>query len=636
MNSIEAIFRVVLDVSWRSSCLVLVVFALRSLLRGRLPARVVFWVWIAVAVRLLLPFAIPVAWSPFNFAPFAHRTDPVIMRGPEAGESQQFVAQLPLPAPSMAAAHSDDRLSLREKLTIGQWTALVWCAGVVALLLARIWAYGCFVRALRRSRTAPTPAVAALLADAADRSGLGRINVCVTGVVSAPALHGIFRPQLLFPPAFVEKLTPRELQHIVAHELAHDQRRDLLAQLLIRTAVVLHWFNPLVWMVARMARNDCELACDESILRRLTAHERESYGATLLKIVSLANCGTPPPLGLGVVESKQQIKRRIQMIVAQPSSTLARAILGCALFSLVVGISLTCETSAQPTSADAGAGVAPVVRTIAAPESSPPKFAYDPSTDALSTLFSNGIVATVGDQVITVEDVRREMKPLIPQLQREARSQDDFNQRLNRDQNYAIQALISRVLLIKEFHNHKTGEEGKHISAEYIDNAMADRLREQFSNDQSKFLAYLQTRGLTMSDFRREVEEDIICSYMRSQEKKLDPNVNAQRTKSGGQENQVHLRMIQLNRTAGATDATLLDQANVILGRLKNGETFDALAREFSEDSRRNKGGDWGWQGPTDMKPDFSAKLFALKKGEVSAPIVTKEGCFLLYAEDRR
>jgi peptidyl-prolyl cis-trans isomerase SurA len=636
MNAIEAIFRVVLDVSWRSSCLVLVVFALRSMLRGRLPARVVFWVWIAVAVRLLLPFGLPVAWSPFNFAPFAHRPDLVIMRGPEAGESQQFVAQPSLPALSKAAAVSGDRLSWRKKLTFGQWAALVWCGGVVALLLARIWAYGCFVRALRRSRTAPSPAVAALLADAANRSGVGRINACVTDVVSAPALHGIFRPQLLFPPDFVEKLTPSELQHIVAHELAHDQRRDLLAQLLIRAAVVLHWFNPLVWMVARIARNDCELACDESILRRLTAHERESYGATLLKIVSLANCGTPPPLGLGVIESKQQIKRRIQMIVAQPSSTFARAILGCALFSLVVGLSLTCETIAQPTSAVTGVGVPPAVRTIAAPESSPPKFAYDPSTDALSTLSPNGIVATVGDKVITVEDVRREMKPLIPFLQREARSQDDFNQRLNKLQNDAIQAIVSHVLLVKEFHNHKAGEEGKHIAANDVDNAIADRLREQFDNDQSKFLAYLQTRGLTMSDFRREVEEDIVYSYMRTQEKKWDPNVNAQRAKSGGQENQVHLRLIQLNRTAGATDAALLDKANVILGRLKNGETFEVLAREFSEDQRRDRGGDWGWQGPTDMKPDFSEKLFALKKGEVSAPIVTKEGCFLLYAEDRR
>ena len=324
------------------------------------------------------------------------------------------------------------------------------------------------------------------------------------------------------------------------------------------------------------------------------------------------------------------------MIVAQPSSTLARTILGCALFSLVVGISLTCETFAQSTSAVTGAGVPPAVRTIAAPESSPPKFAYDPSTDALSTLFPNGIVATVGDRVITVEDVRRELNPIIPQLQRRARSQDQFNQLINSIQNDAIRNIIGRVLLVKEFHNHKAGEEEKHIATDSIDNAMADRLREQFGNDQSKLLAYLQTRGLTMSDFRREVEEDIIYSYMRTQEKKLDPNVNAQRTKSGGQENQVHLRLIQLNRTAGATDAALLDKANVILARFKSGETFEALAGEFSEDSRRNKGGDWGWQGPADLKPDFSEKLFALKKGEVSAPIVTKEGCFLLYAEDRR
>jgi peptidyl-prolyl cis-trans isomerase SurA len=536
----------------------------------------------------------------------------------------------------MAATHSDDRLSPREKLTFGQWAALVWCAGVVALLLVRIWAYGCFVRALRRSRTAPSPAVAALLADAANRSGLGRINACVTDVVSAPALNGIFRPQLLFPPDFVEKLTPSELQHIVAHELAHDQRRDLLAQLLIRAAVVLHWFNPLVWMVARMARNDCELACDESVLRRLTAHERETYGATLLKIVSLANCGAPPPMGLGVVESKQQIKRRIQMIVAQPSATLARTILGCALFSFVTGLSLTCETFAQPTSAVAGTGVPPAVRTISPPESSPSKFTYDPSSDGLSTLFANGIVAMVGDKIISVEDVRREMKPLIAILQREARSQDDFNQRLNKLQNDAIQALIGRVLLIKEFHNHKEGEEGRHIAANDVDNAMADRLREQFGNDQSKLLAYFQARGLTMSDFRREVEDDIILSYMRSQERKLNPNPNAQRAKSDRLGDQVHMRMIQLTRSAGATDAVLLEKANAILARLKNGEIFEALAKEFDEDSRRNKGGDWGWQSPADLKPEYSEKLFALKKGEVSAPIVAKEGCFLLYAEDRK
>jgi peptidyl-prolyl cis-trans isomerase SurA len=59
------------------------------------------------------------------------------------------------------------------------------------------------------------------------------------------------------------------------------------------------------------------------------------------------------------------------------------------------------------------------------------------------------------------------------------------------------------------------------------------------------------------------------------------------------------------------------------------------LAREFDEDRHRDKGGDWGWQAPADLKPEYSEKLFALKKGEVTEPIMLNEGCFLLYSEDR-
>ena len=110
MNAVETIFRVLIDVSWRSSWLILVALALHALLRGRLPARVVFWVWIAVAIRLLLPFAIPVAWSPFNFAPFAHRPTPVIAHRPAAEISKSSIAELPSPSPANAAAFSDGRM----------------------------------------------------------------------------------------------------------------------------------------------------------------------------------------------------------------------------------------------------------------------------------------------------------------------------------------------------------------------------------------------------------------------------------------------------------------------------------------------------------------------------------------------
>src|SRR5690606_13318492 len=60
------------------------------------------------------------------------------------------------------------------------------------------------------------------------------------------------------------------------------------------------------------------------------------------------------------------------------------------------------------------------------------------------------------------------------------------------------------------------------------------------------------------------------------------------------------------------------------------------LAKEFTEDARKAKGGDWGWQKRADLKPEFSDPLFALNAGEVSQPVVQKEGVYLLYAEEKK
>lgn len=610
MNSLETIFWTVADMSWRSSCLILAVFALRAVLRGRIPAYLIFWAWIVVSIRLLAPGAFPTPWSPLKLSLHERHAHPAIGRGAETPGALPVPNVTTWPASSQLNVQTKEGASSWKQLTPGQWTALIWGAGVAALLLGRIFAEFRFFRALRRSQ----PAAARLSEIVSGLAGWERIEVRITDAVSAPALHGIFRPQLLFPPEFLEKLTPHELRLILAHELAHDRRRDLLAQVLIHTAVIVHWFNPLMWIMARVARDDCELACDEFVLRRLSSTGREAYGTTLLKIVTLASCGTPPPLGLGIVESKQQLKRRIQMIVDRPSPTLVRTVLGCALFLLFTGISLTRESLAQPPAAPSGTAII-----------------HRPEVDGLDALFPNGIVATVGDKVIKVEDVRREMKQFIPSLEKEARDQADFNVRFTRLQNRSIRDLIDRFLLVKEFNQHRETTGEKHIPSEYIDNAIADLLKDQFDNDRAKFLAYLQSRGVTFSQYRREVEDDIIFHYMKSQERKLDAPA-----KPAKQGEQAHLRLIQLKRAQGETDAQLLDKATVILARLRAGETFDALAREFSDDARRNRGGDWGWQRPEDLRAAYRDTVFAMKPGEVSAPIFAPEGCFLLFVEDRK
>src|SRR5450432_1795763 len=79
MSTVEAIFRAVFDGSWRMAVLIVVFLALRALLRRYVSARILFWVWIAVAIRLVLPWAAPVKWSPFNLAYLTARESPTLV-----------------------------------------------------------------------------------------------------------------------------------------------------------------------------------------------------------------------------------------------------------------------------------------------------------------------------------------------------------------------------------------------------------------------------------------------------------------------------------------------------------------------------------------------------------------------------
>lgn len=266
--------------------------------------------------------------------------------------------------------------------------------------------------------------------------------------------------------------------------------------------------------------------------------------------------------------------------------------------------------------------------------------------DGLDLRFADGIAAIVEDKIITVEDIRRDISPLIPTLQKDARNEKEFSEKLEALQDDIIQTHIDRVLIVKEFNKPKDGDEKnkRQVPASVIDNQIAEIQITQFDGDRSKFLAYLRSRGMTLREFRKEQEEDIIYNYMRQQQHKSQSFVSPVKVETYYRENKDRfyqedsalLRVIQFTRAAGENDALLEGKALAVLAKFHTGESFAELAREFSQDTRRNKGGDWGWTKRSDMRKEFSDVLFGLKKGEVSHPILTPEGCFLLYVEDRK
>jgi len=283
----------------------------------------------------------------------------------------------------------------------------------------------------------------------------------------------------------------------------------------------------------------------------------------------------------------------------------------------------------NPSAATAPAATASA--KAAAPEKKP--------VDDLDLRYANGIVAVVEDQAITVEDVRRDMAPLVDEVRRNARNDEEYSQAINSLKNDIIQNLVDRVLIVKEFRK----DEKKHIPASFVDNHISELMVTQFDGDRSKFLAYLRSRGKTQRDFRRDQEEEIIYNYMRSQMRRSQSQISPVKIETYYNENKdkfyqddsVDLRLIQLNREKN-TDAELRTRANDIRDRLAKGEKFEELAKQLSQDARRDRGGDWGWQRRNDLRKEFVDQLFAMKKGECTQPIILPEGAYLLYVNARK
>ena len=100
------------------------------------------------------------------------------------------------------------------------------------------------------------------------------------------------------------------------------------------------------------------------------------------------------------------------------------------------------------------------------------------------------------------------------------------------------------------------------------------------------------------------------------------------------------LRHILLTIPEGADEATVeavRKKAEEIVKRLRDGESFAKLAKEFSEDpGSAEMGGDLGFVARGVMEPDFEQAAFGLKVGEISEPVLTSFGYHIIEVDEIR
>ena len=278
----EKLLNNLMQIGLTVSLAALVPLILRRLMKKRYPARMVCVVWAILALRLLIPVQLTLPQAPVQVMP---RTSYVVQSDQTAFRQAGLpVMQTPTrwvtgtQAQTLSAADT----GTVKTVDITDILLTLWLAGVIACVLWQGIGYYRLIRSLKgKSRSVERADLHTILQEQCADLVIDReIPLRVSSAADCPMLAGFIHPTLYLPD---ERISRTDAAFIFRHELTHYKHGDLWLKLLLLAARCLHWFNPLVHLIARFAQEDIEAACDDAVVRGHDGAYRRAYGETILR-----------------------------------------------------------------------------------------------------------------------------------------------------------------------------------------------------------------------------------------------------------------------------------------------------------------------------------------------------------------
>jgi len=143
--------------------------------------------------------------------------------------------------------------------------------------------------------------------------GLSReVMVYVSEHILVPSTVGFLKPVILLPIATVNQLSVEQVESVIMHEMAHIRRNDFLINLIVAFIEVILFFNPFAHLLARAIRKECELCCDDVVLKKRDA---EGYAQALLL---LEKAKLRPALAVAATGRQGMLLGRVKRILKVP------------------------------------------------------------------------------------------------------------------------------------------------------------------------------------------------------------------------------------------------------------------------------------------------------------------------------
>ncbi len=133
-------------------------------------------------------------------------------------------------------------------------------------------------------------------------------NIYETSLIDTAFVFGMIKPKIYVQSQIQEK----ERQYILAHEYIHIKRFDNVIKLVAYFVVILHWFNPLVWLAFTLMTKDMEMSCDEAVVKQLGNSIKKEYSMSLLVSASSDSKRLRNPV---ILFGQGDVKRRIKNVL---------------------------------------------------------------------------------------------------------------------------------------------------------------------------------------------------------------------------------------------------------------------------------------------------------------------------------
>lgn len=299
-------------ISWQTTVLVALI-AVVAFFARRASASFRYALWCIVLIRLCLPvsLSLPMGMATWGGQSTLHASAIETVPSMQADNSLP-----PFAVPSEFPMHEE----LAFQFPDFSPTGAAWVISVFALFIALLWHTR---RMCGVVRTLPTYAGRSELhttfPDLCKRLGINRpVTLCSapdSQRFNTPMVIGIFRPKVILPRTMTETWSMEDLEPVLAHELAHIRRNDLLVNWLQIILQVVYFFHPLVWLANWQIRREREWVCDDIAVSHLNGR-RADYSRSILRVLEQTQSHfSLVTAGIGMAERRNSLRQRIVRIM---------------------------------------------------------------------------------------------------------------------------------------------------------------------------------------------------------------------------------------------------------------------------------------------------------------------------------